>query len=49
MVDAVIVLRYFVRKAIDLPWSGPPKIGALIIGTGFWGPLYYNYNKEPLK
>ena len=26
-----------------------PKIGALIIQTGLWGPLYYNYNKEPPK
>ena len=26
-----------------------PHIGALIIATGFWGPLYYNYNKEPPK
>ena len=26
-----------------------PNIGALIIRTGFWGPLYYNYNKEPPK
>ena len=23
--------------------------GALIIRTGFWVPLYYTYNKEPLK
>ena len=22
-------------------------IGALIIRVGFWGLLYYNYNKEP--
>ena len=29
----------------DLPHSG--NIGALIIRLGFWGPLYYNYNKEP--
>ena len=33
--------------------SGEPKgpnIGALlIIRTGFWGPLYYKYNKEPPK
>ena len=21
--------------------------GAVIIRTGFWGPAYYNYNKEP--
>ena len=25
------------------------NIGALIIRTGFWGPLCYNYNKEPPK
>ena len=25
------------------------NIGALIIRIGFWGPLYYNYNKEPPK
>ena len=24
------------------------KIGALIIRIGFWGPLYSNYNKEPV-
>ena len=24
-------------------------IGALIIRIGFWGPLYYNYDKEPPK
>ena len=24
-------------------------IGALIIRLGFWGPLHYNYNKEPPK
>ena len=23
------------------------NVGALIIRKGFWGPLYYNYNKEP--
>ena len=25
------------------------NIGALIIGIGIWGPLYYNSNKEPTK
>ena len=25
------------------------NIGALIIRIGFWGPLYYNCNKEPPK
>ena len=25
------------------------NIGASIIRTGFWGPLYYNHNKEPPK
>ena len=24
-------------------------IEALIIRIGFWGPLYYSYNKEPPK
>ena len=30
---------------------GLPKlnIGALEIRIGFWGPLYDNYNKEPLN
>ena len=31
---------------------GLRNIGALIIGKiriGFWGPVYYNYNKEPPK
>ena len=23
------------------------NIGVLIIGIGFWGPLYSNYNNEP--
>ena len=22
------------------------NVGALIIRIGFWGPLYYNYNKD---
>ena len=25
------------------------NMGALIIRIGFWGPLYYNCNKEPPK
>ena len=25
------------------------NIGVPIIGRGFWGPLYYNYDKEPPK
>ena len=24
-------------------------LGALIFSIGFWGPLYYNYNKEPTQ
>ena len=24
-------------------------VGALILRIGSWGPLYYNYNKEPPK
>ena len=26
-----------------------PNAGTLIIRIGFWGPLYYNYNKETPK
>ena len=37
----------------SLPGSPPlwlnPTITALIIRIAFWGPLYYNYNKEPLN
>ena len=25
------------------------NVGALIIRIGYWGILYYNYHKEPLK
>ena len=25
------------------------NIGVLIIRIGLWGPLYYDYNKEPAK
>ena len=28
-------------------WCGLAKVGALIMRTGFWGIVYYNYNKEP--
>ena len=28
-------------------WSKQVNIGALIIGIGFWGSLYYNYNEGP--
>ena len=31
------------------PQTLEPTIGALIIRIGFWGPLYYKYNKEPPK
>ena len=36
------------RKRLDI--ASTPKllnIGALIVRIGFWGPLYYNDNKEP--
>ena len=32
-----------------LPKAGDGNIGALIIGIGFWGPVYYSSNKEPPK
>ena len=28
---------------------GVHDIGALIIRLGLWGPLYWNYSKEPPK
>ena len=28
---------------------GSFSIGALILRIGFWGPLYYSYNKDPPK
>ena len=31
------------------PWSMVAIIGAIIIRLGFWGPVYYRYNKEPPK
>ena len=48
----------FVARAITIDVSPEPRqlsaqlppssnIGALIIRIGFWGPLYYIYNKEP--
>ena len=42
-----------VRLASAAYWYLQPSqkfdIGALIIKIGFWGPLYYIYNKEPPK
>ena len=35
------------RLAKCLWLDDPPTLEALIIRIGFWGPLYYNLNKEP--
>ena len=37
---------------IGVPLRGPRvvgcyNVGALTIRIGFWGPVYYNYKKEP--
>ena len=32
---------------LSTPWAIDTNIGALIIRIGFWGPLWYNQNKEP--
>ena len=39
----------FDRKSDSRLWSGwhVITIGVLIIRIGFWGSLYYNFNKEP--
>ena len=34
-------------KAGPSPWGFGYTFGALIIGIGFCGPLYYSHNKEP--
>ena len=44
--EAVQVLHGMMPKA---DFGGQLTIGALIIRTRFWGPLYYNYNKGPPK
>ena len=36
-------------RAFGLAPGRESNVGALIIGIGFWGPLHYNYNKEPPK
>ena len=36
-------------RGIPGVWYELPHIGALLIRTGFWGPLCCNYIKEPPK
>ena len=35
------------RRCNALRYKSTVMSGALVIRIGFWGPLYYNYNKEP--
>ena len=37
------------RGLCAVPENEHGAIGALLIRIGFWGALYYNYNKEPPK
>ena len=37
------------RVVVGLTVHHSSKTGALIIRIGFWGPLYYNYDREPPK
>ena len=37
------------QAAARADWMGFINIGAFKIRIGFWGPLYYNYKKEPPK
>ena len=37
------------RLSDEQEMSEKLHMGALIISIGYWGPLYYNYNKEPPK
>ena len=50
---AVVVMRKLspsnavISATFILPPAMSHTIGALIMRIGFWGPVYYNYNKEP--
>ena len=35
--------------AVAIHQKDDPNIGALISRIGFWGPLCFNYNKDPPK
>ena len=37
------------RVKVSILGTQAPNIGAFTFRIGFWGPLYYNYNKEPPK
>ena len=41
--------RGFAGGSVSCEASVMSNIGALRIRIGSWGPLYYNYNKEPSK
>ena len=44
---SMCVLRLKLQEGASAP--AYPNVGALIIRIGFWGPLYYIYDKEPPK
>ena len=51
-IGALIVRIGFLLKGVYKGYYKGLKIGfydkgALMVLIGFWGPLYYNYNKEP--
>ena len=41
------LMVYFGMKIRKQVHASLCSIGALIIGIGSWGPLYYSYNNEP--
>ena len=46
----VLTVAMLAPEGYSSAWEariGTGNIGALIIGTGLWGPIYYYYNKEP--
>ena len=43
------ILMCYSLGAATCEYPGVSNIGALISRIGFWGPLYYDYNKEPPK
>ena len=43
------LFQFFEFGVLDRTGSHPDNIETLIIRIGFWGPLCYNYNKDPPK
>ena len=49
MPSTVLTLHQTLSPKPETPNLQTTNIGVLMVRIGFWGPLYYNYNKEPPK